>query len=162
MDISVMNDAWIPDLSPTRLSSLVYNMSDAKVAELINTNSRLWRKELIESTFPEEIADRILRIPLAINPHDDLLAWSDEPSGEYTVRSAYKVLQSLDEDPSAYVLQTDYKGFYNKLWLLNLPSKIKITVWKASWNYLPLRANMQQRRLTNTTICSRCIVEQRR
>ncbi|MBA0571077.1 hypothetical protein Golob_004669 [Gossypium lobatum] len=89
-------------------------MSDSKVAELINTNSRLWKKELIESTFPKEVADRILRIPLAVDPHDDFLAWSGEPSGEYTVHSAYKLLQSLNEDPRAYALQTNYKGFYKK------------------------------------------------
>ncbi|MBA0880329.1 hypothetical protein Goshw_001945 [Gossypium schwendimanii] len=133
-----------------------YNLSDVKVAELIDTNSRLWKKELIESTFSEEVADRILRIPLAAEPHDDLQAWNGEPSGEYTVRSAYKLLQSLDVDPRAYELQTEYRGLYKKLWLLNLPSKIKITVWKVTWNYLPLRANMQQRRLTNITFCPRC------
>ncbi|MBA0575664.1 hypothetical protein Golob_027310 [Gossypium lobatum] len=57
-------------------------MSDVKVAELINTNSRLWKKELIESTFLEEVVDRILLIPLAVDPHDDLLAWSGKPSGD--------------------------------------------------------------------------------
>ncbi|MBA0691234.1 hypothetical protein Goari_008873, partial [Gossypium aridum] len=95
-------------------------------AELIDTSSRLWKKELIDSTFPKEVADRILRIPLAVEPHDDFLAWSGEPLGEYTVCNAYKLLQSIKEDPRTYALQTDYK------------------------------VNMQHRKLTNTTICPRC------
>lgn len=103
-------------------------------------------------------AEKILRIPLAEEPHDDFRAWSGEPSGEYTVRSAYKLLQSIEGNPTAYVLQADYKEFYKKkkLWLLNLPSKVKITIWKISWNYLHIRVNMLQREVTNTTICPRC------
>ena len=37
-----------------------------------------------------------------------------------------------------------------------LPSKIKITVWKISWNYLPTRANMQYKKLITNVICPRC------
>lgn len=65
-------------------------------------------------------AEKILRIPLAEEPHDDFRAWSGEPSGEYTVRSAYKLLQSIEGNPTAYVLQADYKEFYKKLWLQKL------------------------------------------
>lgn len=82
--------------------------------------------------FPEEVAELILHIPLAMEPHSDFLAWTGEPSGEYTVRSAYKLLQS--GDPRAYAVQN-------------------------VWNYLPTRVNMQLRRLANNTTCSRCGVE---
>ncbi|KAA3483358.1 RNA-directed DNA polymerase (Reverse transcriptase) [Gossypium australe] len=43
-----------------------------------------------------------------------------------------------------------------KLWLLNLPTKIKVTVWRISWNYLPTRVNMQHRKLVSNTSCPRC------
>ncbi|KAG8483631.1 hypothetical protein CXB51_022417 [Gossypium anomalum] len=105
-NISVINDAWIPDASNSRLSS---------VGE----------------------AERILRIPLAREPHDDFMVWSGEPLGEFSVRGAYKLLQI--SDPRAYALQTIYRDFYKKLWLLNLPTKIKITIWKISWNYVSTR-----------------------
>lgn len=91
-------------------------------------NGAWFQKLSSAKSFPEEVAEKILRIPLAEEPHDDFWAWSGEPSGEYTVRSAYKLLQSMKEDPRTYALQTDYREFYKKLWLLNLPSKIKITV----------------------------------
>lgn len=82
------------------------------VAELINNNERNWNRELIANTFPEEVAELILHIPLAMEPHSDFLAWTGEPSGEYTVRSAYKLLQS--GDPRAYAVQNVYSGFYKK------------------------------------------------
>ena len=37
-----------------------------------------------------------------------------------------------------------------------MPSKIKITVWKISWNFLATHVNMILRRLTNTIMCPRC------
>ncbi|KAH1097522.1 hypothetical protein J1N35_014443 [Gossypium stocksii] len=83
---------------------------------------------MINNTFQEVEAALILRIPFAQEPHADFLAWNGEPSGEYTVRSAYKLLQNLN--PRAYTLQNIYKDFYRKLWRLDLPTKIKITIWK--------------------------------
>ncbi|KAK5786258.1 hypothetical protein PVK06_040891 [Gossypium arboreum] len=67
-----------------------------------------WKRELIVNTFSEEIAGKILSIPLAKDPHDDFMAWCGEPSGEYLVRSAYKLLQASENDTRAHALHTDY------------------------------------------------------
>ncbi|MFQ6637894.1 hypothetical protein Gotur_014132 [Gossypium turneri] len=88
-------------------------------------------------------------------PHEDFLIWGGELTGEFTVRSAYKLLQSSNEDPSAYALQLIYRKFYKKLWSLNLPAKIAITIWRLSWNFLPTKVNMQHRKLLNITTCPR-------
>ncbi|KAA3483357.1 F-box protein interaction domain protein [Gossypium australe] len=69
-NISIHADAWIPDAVNFRLSSV---MRDAKVSELIDDNARIWRRELINNTFSEDDAGKILWIPLARTPHDDLL-----------------------------------------------------------------------------------------
>ncbi|MBA0786836.1 hypothetical protein Gotri_027836 [Gossypium trilobum] len=60
-------------------------------------------------------------------------------SGEFTVRSAYKLLQRSIDNPRAYALQTIYRNFYKKLWSLNLPTKIK------------------HRKLTVNQSCPRCV-----
>ncbi|MBA0753295.1 hypothetical protein Gogos_005641, partial [Gossypium gossypioides] len=75
---------------------------------------------------------------------------------EFSVRSAYKLLENSGYNPRAYALQIDYRNFYKKLLLQNLPTKIKITIWRISWNYLPTLVNMQHRKLVNNTICPRC------
>ncbi|KAA3472907.1 reverse transcriptase [Gossypium australe] len=116
MNVSVNNDAWISDVENLRLSSFVFNMRDSKVAELID----------------KEDAEKILRIPLAKEPHDDFLVWSGESLGEYSVHSAYKLLRNSGENLRAYALQADYRNFYKKLWLQNLLTKIKITIWRTS------------------------------
>ncbi|KAH1047724.1 hypothetical protein J1N35_038508 [Gossypium stocksii] len=110
-NISVIHDFWIPNAKNVRLLSLIPNLSDFKVVELIDSSSRTWKKKLVVSTFLEEVAEKIICIPLAEEPYDDFRAWSGEASGEYTIRSASKLLQSIEDDPRAYALQADYKKF---------------------------------------------------
>lgn len=134
-NISAINDAWIPDAINFRLSSVTFTMTNFKVSNLISSDERKWKSELIVNTFLEEEAGRILRIPLTRGPHDDFMVWSGEPSREFSVQSAYKLLQI--SNPRAYTLQSIYRDLYKKIWLLNLPTKIKITIWKLSWNCVP-------------------------
>ncbi|MBA0660675.1 hypothetical protein Goklo_012652 [Gossypium klotzschianum] len=88
--------------------------------------------------------------------HEDFLVWGGEPSGVFSVCSAYKLLQKNLEDPTAYALQTRSSVFYKLLWNLDLPRKIKITIWKISWNYLPTLANLKFKKLVTTSCCPRC------
>ncbi|KAK5818125.1 hypothetical protein PVK06_023056 [Gossypium arboreum] len=116
-NISIINNAWIPDAIDFILSSILFIMADFKVVDLISSNEWKWKRELIVNTFPEEVVRRILRIPLTREPHDDFMVWNGEPSGEFLVRSTYKLLQI--SDPRAYALQSIYKDFLQK----NMASK---------------------------------------
>ncbi|KAA3455898.1 reverse transcriptase [Gossypium australe] len=154
--ISVNTDAWIPEAYNFKLLSQVESMRDCCVNLLIDNNLCKWKEELVRYTFAEKDAARILRIPLASNPHEDFRAWGGEASGEFSVRSAYKLLQCTEDNPRAYALQTSYRKVYKKLRLLNLPTKIKLTIWKITWNFLPTRANLQRRRLLADPSCPKC------
>lgn len=101
---------------------------------------------------------KILQIPLAETDHEDIQVWKEEPSGEFSVRSAYKLLQGANLDPSNYLLQTETTNFYKKLWGLQLPSKITITIWRISWDFIPHLANLRYRRITVSDRCPRCHV----
>ncbi|KAA3481347.1 reverse transcriptase [Gossypium australe] len=86
-------------------------------------------------------------------PHEDFLAWSGEPSGVFSVRSSYKLLQSWD--PTAYALHNIYRDFYKKLWKIEIPTKVKNFIWKISWNYIASKVNLRVRRLGNSRLCPR-------
>ncbi|KAA3470851.1 reverse transcriptase [Gossypium australe] len=73
------------------------------VADLIETTTRRWKKELIENIFPEHTAQKILQIPVAKE------VWRGEHTGEFTVRSAYKLLQEATLNPNDLLLQTETK-----------------------------------------------------
>ncbi|KAK5785352.1 hypothetical protein PVK06_039926 [Gossypium arboreum] len=56
-----------------RLSTEINAMRDLKVSNLNDSNNRIWNNELIRNTFPVEDAAKILRIPLALAPHNNFL-----------------------------------------------------------------------------------------
>ncbi|KAA3480599.1 reverse transcriptase [Gossypium australe] len=155
-NISINYDAWMPDAFNFRLSSEIDSMRNHFVHMLIDSNERKWKEELIKYTFVEEDTGRILYIPLASNPHNDFLAWGGEALGEFSVCSAYQLLQNTDENPRAYALQISYRKLYKKLWLLNLPTKIKIITWKITWNFLHTKVNLQHKKLVDDPSCRRC------
>ncbi|MBA0570174.1 hypothetical protein Golob_003858, partial [Gossypium lobatum] len=70
-NISVSNDFWIPNVKKNRLPALITNLNAFKVAKLIDQSNRTWKKELIASTFSEDVAEKIICIPLAEEPHKD-------------------------------------------------------------------------------------------
>lgn len=54
--------------------------------------------------------------------------WRGESPGNFSVKSAYKLLQEATLDPSNNIIQVETKVFYRKLWNLYIPLKVKITV----------------------------------
>ncbi|MBA0730434.1 hypothetical protein Golax_025760, partial [Gossypium laxum] len=126
--ISIWNDRWVPGVTEDRLQ---------------NNNSG-------ESIRVEDTADLAFK-----TIHEDIQLWRGEATGIFSVRSAYKLLQESTVDPNDY-LQADSKNFYRKLWNLHMPSKIKITVWKIAWNYIPTFSNLKLKRVMTEGRCSRC------
>lgn len=51
-----------------------------KVSNFIVAEQMRWNTELVNQTFPNEIANRIVRIPLPRKAIEDTLAWRGEPS----------------------------------------------------------------------------------
>ncbi|MBA0673152.1 hypothetical protein Goklo_024978 [Gossypium klotzschianum] len=91
-------------------------------------DSITWKAEMNANTFSVDIVRKILPIPLARAVHDDVQVWRGEPSGEFSVKSAYKLLQEANSGPSNNLIQTEIKDFYKKLGNLQLLSKIKIAL----------------------------------
>ncbi|KAB2039427.1 hypothetical protein ES319_D02G008500v1, partial [Gossypium barbadense] len=91
-----------------------------KVSELINHSSRSWNEILIRNTFVGSVVEKILRIPLAVKEHEDLIVWRGELTGIFSMRSACKLLLENNHDLHITNLQNATKAFYKKLWNLNL------------------------------------------
>lgn len=107
-------------------------------------------------SFDSADAERILCIPLARVSHEDFLAWSGESSGEFSIRSTYKVLQRDFPNPSLASLQNPVRAFYHKLWRREIPLKIKITEWRGLKKYHPTKKNLLKRHLASDAMCPRC------
>lgn len=76
------------------------NVNVEFVLDLIDKESRSWKTELLVNTFHIEIVKKIMQIPLARAVHDDFQVWGGEPSGNFSIKSAYKLLQRATLVPS--------------------------------------------------------------
>lgn len=63
--VSIFIHSWLPYLINYKLQSIILYPNIVRVADLINKDTREWRRDVITSMFAEEDADRILKIPLS-------------------------------------------------------------------------------------------------
>ncbi|KAG8496161.1 hypothetical protein CXB51_009002 [Gossypium anomalum] len=153
-NIRIEADVWVPNADSLHINHRVRGQNLVMVANLIDSNTSSWKAELIKSTFSEEDAKKIFQIPLASTTHEDFLAWRGEHTGEYTVRSGYKLL--LHGNFTNSYNQMEERKCFKKMWMSDLPSKIIITAWRVISNYLPTLADLRIKRLTNEAACPRC------
>ncbi|KAK5832852.1 hypothetical protein PVK06_016655 [Gossypium arboreum] len=121
--IFIWGDLWISGAEIDRLQNETSNENIKTVSDLIDLASRTWKKDLVISSFNTDVARKILQIPLAEIAYENFQVWRGESSGEFSVRSAYKLLQEANLDPNNNYLQTETRNFYRKLWNLHLPPK---------------------------------------
>lgn len=107
VSVSTFIHKWLPGYNDFRFTKIVNNTHLETVAELIDAESKQWNSELITFAF-------------------DLHVWSGEGSGDFLVRSAYRLLQKNSLSLSSNFIQPEVKKFYRNLWDLKLSSKLKI------------------------------------
>lgn len=110
--------------------------------------------------FDDDQMNRILSIPLACHRTHDTLVWKYEATGEYSVKSGYRVLitEQLQSNDSNFMTTAKYKEFYQQLWDLHILAKIKIHMWRLFINYVPHYTNLVQCRLFVQVECPLCNV----
>ncbi|KAA3457378.1 reverse transcriptase [Gossypium australe] len=150
--VSIWNDCWIPGVDTNEIGNRANNSELESVSGLIDSTTRLWKRDYLPRTHSAEDPPS----SLAVVEHDDFQVWRGEHSGEFTVRSAYQLLQKVTTDPNELLLQTKSKKFYRKLWNLQLPSKVRITIWRFTWNFIPTLRNLKTRRVVHDSVCPRC------
>ena len=93
--IYIKEDKWLPDPCYRKVSSPLPSIPpEAKVSSLIDRNSETWKKEDIKQLFLPHEADAIIGLPLSLRMPTDWLVWSKTPSGNFSSRSAYRLLAS--------------------------------------------------------------------
>ena len=104
-------------------------------------------EELVHRIFIPTDVHSILNIPLSSHLPHDRPVWAYTPKGQFTVRSAYKlvVIEFLGESTTGSPNADTHKIFWRRLWGLNLPNKIKYFTWRVCHNILPTKMNLHQR-----------------
>ncbi|KAL4302611.1 hypothetical protein GQ457_10G021430 [Hibiscus cannabinus] len=156
--ISIRDDAWLPGPGHGRVGNSVYDPNFSLVSDLVDPLLNTWKEDIVLSIFPPAIAQCILCIQLPISAKPDFIVWRGDNTGEYSVKSGYKMLVNSNQhvfQASQHVASTT-KSFYDSLWNSAIPSKTKITVWRFARNFLPTRSNLSSRHLVNDYSCPFC------
>lgn len=109
------------------------------VRDLMNQEKTGWDIGLVNATFPTEVSNAILSIPVIEGEHDTFV-WFPSSSGKFTIRSAYRTNNSAR---FGLVSATD-KEIWKHLWHSSLHERHKIVIWKILTNVFPTKDRIKQ------------------
>ncbi|KAK8664005.1 hypothetical protein V6N13_083809 [Hibiscus sabdariffa] len=127
-------------------------MSYTVVSDLIDADSCAWKFDVLDRLFDAEVRDRICCIPLSHSGLRDEIIWRCDQSGAYSVKSGYKLLRNGCSAAQSNLVSR----FYKQLWAVNLPPKLKITMWRVANKFIPTFASLRSKRLNVNDVCPLC------
>uniref|UniRef100_A0A803PCT3 RNase H type-1 domain-containing protein n=1 Tax=Cannabis sativa TaxID=3483 RepID=A0A803PCT3_CANSA len=150
-NVRCASDPWLP--GNTNFTPYSYGGDPLfTVKHYISTN-RQWYTQILEHHFGAIDIECILSIPLSHFPKEDKLIWHHSDTGFYTVKTGYHLavsLDSMDEHSSS----SSHRHWWNRLWSLRLPKKVKIFAWRLVNDALPTSVNLAHRKITPFTACT--------
>ncbi|KAL4284821.1 hypothetical protein GQ457_16G011460 [Hibiscus cannabinus] len=128
------------------------NISYTVVSDLIDADSCAWKTDVLDRLFDAEVRDSICCIPLSHSGLQDEIIWRYDQSGAYSVKSGYKLLRN-----GCSTVESNLESrFYKQLWAVNLPPKLKITMWRVANKFIPTFASLRSKRLNVNDVCPLC------
>jgi ribonuclease HI len=159
--VKIWKDRWMPDLKVIDFMGDNCPLSeDACVEDLIDVDTKQWKRDLIFSCFDRIVAKQIINTPLSFRLPQDLMIWNWEKDGEYSVRSAYHLLcdEKARFQPGPSCPQSS--KLWKEIWRAPVPNKIKNFMWRLAKNILPTRANLHKKGIHLDLICPLCSREE--
>lgn len=147
--VQVWRDNWLPGKNMARILSPCRDKDgDVKVSTFIDSENCRWKEDILDCYLLAFEVDSIKAIPLCRTQQQDTLMWPHNPSSEYTLKSGYKFLQNEHQYQQSGSLNPEaVKHFWQAIWKLNLPAKVKNLVWTACWDSLPSKTNLVKRKV---------------
>ena len=143
--IWIFKDCWLPRSIVTPIPSVLD--SEARVAELIDSEVGGWNDQMLDSCFIPFEAQQIRSIPLCVSSQANFLYWAFEKEGVYTVKSGYKAICEEENLAEASVSNSAAtRDLWSGIWKLKVPGKIKHFLWRACTNCLPTKENLLKRK----------------
>ena len=138
--VKVYQSKWLPRPDTFKLISPPKLHLETAVSELINEKHE-WNEELIQQYFLRVDAEQITKIHLPRQPNPDQVVWHYDKKGEYSVKSGYQLAIKM-KTPDMASCSEKKQNFWNSIWYLQIPEKVKIFMWRAANNLLPTAENL--------------------
>lgn len=160
---SIWNQNWIPrDYMLRALHPRSQNPPEM-VSQLIIQEERCWDCHKLREHMQEPDVRIILNIPLSAINFADAWAWHYERTGQFTVRSAYRLLSETRRRREDWLTgrsensdKVEYKGQWRRLWKLKIPGKLKNFAWRLAKNSVPTEALRHHRNMVDNDVCPIC------
>lgn len=122
------------------------------VFSLFRTGTKEWDMEVLNDIFVDRDKQCILNTRVEQDLNEDILCWKLENSGQYSVESAYKLIQN---QKGAWNAASD-STFWKRVWNIRAPPKALSLVWRAVSNCLPTKSVLQTKHVTVENTCPVC------
>ncbi|KAL4609732.1 hypothetical protein ACB092_08G002500 [Castanea dentata] len=87
----------------------------------------------------------------------DCIVWLRTRDRNYSVKTGYQLLGELENKEIALVSNNNnLRSFWKGIWKMRIPNKIKNFCWRAYTQSLPTLANLHQRKVITSPLCSNC------
>ena len=128
--IDVWHHKWLLDLNHSKIISPNANNDVRRVCDLFLPGTQTWDSGRLASCFLPWEADIVRKIQVCADGEEDILIWPLTADGDYSVRSAYRMLVDNENRvlPSSSAPNVD--GLvWKKIWKVRVPHKIRHFLW---------------------------------
>jgi hypothetical protein len=132
--IQIWRDHWIP-WPPFLKTSLNKGRSRLRwVSQLMQPGRSGWDEQILNSCLYPHDVEAILRIRLSDREGEDMLAWFYEKSGIFTVKSAYRLALSNENEErwreGSSSRADGSRALHKEIWAANVPPKVRVFAWR--------------------------------
>jgi hypothetical protein len=161
---NIWADNWLPhDFMMKPLVSRMINPPQM-VSVLIDETMATWKTKLVHACFLPMDAAIILGIPLCTRRQSDFWAWSLDRKGQFSVKSAYRMISSIKSNRENYYernrgssnTEADSKAWCS-LCKTSVPSKIRVFLWRLAQPSLPTADVLEHQNISRSSICGLCV-----
>lgn len=150
--ISIMAHPWLNDPDHPFVTTESPSIVDKSVDSLFHTDTKIWDREVIADIFNERDQQIILNTMVESDLEDDILCWKFENSGQYSVRTAYKLLQ---RQKGLWADNANLK-FWKSVWNIKTPPKALNLIWRSATSCLPTKTQLQTKHVQIDNTCPVC------
>lgn len=128
-----------------------------RVRDLIDFHNRRWNLEALEEVFVPSDIQTLLRTQ-PITSKEDLWAWKFNKSGAYSVKSGYWLAFQEKSKETRRIAEAlpSINPLKTQIWKVSTAPKIKMFVWKALSQALPVAAHLIERCVKFDETCQLC------
>lgn len=158
---SIWEDAWLRSERTGRIITTrpISSTFLDKVEDIIDWDIDCLNTSLIYQCLWPIDRDRIFQVPIGLVTTPDCLYWSHSKTGKFTLHSCYHMildskLRAKETKAGAFSGVTSI--YWKWLWAICLPPKIRVLLWRACIDILPVGAELTRRKITSNLFCHFC------